>query len=125
MKEELFKDLKNRYEIAKMVIEIMGENAHWYDTRLVKIMVKDNYESEGLYYVIDVRVRKLQADGYEKISIMVWDDPTDNKCMCIDAPTGDDIDEILQNIAEIIELKTLTLTEQFKDKVLDWHWLGD
>lgn len=125
MKEELFKDLKNRYEMAKTAVNALGDAANWYDIRLVSIMVLDDYESKEAHYAIDVRVRKLKEDGFEKITMLIWEDPKNNECLGTEEPTGDDADKTLDTTAALLEELTIKLTDVFNDKVLDWHWLGD
>lgn len=125
MKEELFKDLKNRYEMAKTAVNALGDAAYWYDIRLVSIRVLDDYESKEAHYAIDVRLRKLQEDGFEKITMLIWEHPNDNNCLGTEEPTGDDVDKTLDNTAALLEEFTIMLTDVFNDKVLDWHWLGD
>lgn len=124
MKEELFNDLKNRYEMAKTAVNALGDAAYWYDLRLVSIRVLDDYESKEAHYAIDVRLRKLQEDGFEKITMLIWEDPKDNNCLGTEEPTGDDVDKTLDTTATLLEELTIMLTEEFEDKVIDWHWLG-
>ena len=115
MKEEIFKELKKRYEQARFVaslpalmeendVQIEDEEGNElkpmsnYDVRLLTIFIKNIGERDDeAAPVLQVRVRWLEGEEEEK----------------------------LEEVAGVIEHISEGLVENFPDKVLVWNWLGD
>ena len=127
MKEELFKDLKKRYEMARFIaaakwiadeMENGDENAiEAFDARLVTIFIKDvDEEDDAAVPMLQVRLRKLEGQDEEFVLVLQDGGYT---------TPADEVDLKLTQIAEAIESITERMLEEYPEKALVWNWLGD
>ena len=127
MVEELFKDLKKRYEMARFIaaakwiadeMENGEEKAiEAFDARLVTIFIKDvDEEDDAAVPMLQVRLRKMEGQDEEFVLVLQDGGYT---------TPADEVDLKLQQIAEAIENITERMLEEYPEKALVWHWLGD
>lgn len=125
MKEELKKDLKKSYDLAKVMAaakwlsEEMEDNVEdKYDYALLTISMFEAGEDESKAEpVLQIRVRK---DGVEK----------DEEFAVVSSTVGftnttDDLDKKIDDLGGIIETVTEELLLKFPDDVLTYRWLED
>lgn len=121
MKEEIFKDLLNRYYYGKEVRIAYSKSEEvtidTYDYRLLTISLKDiGEDDENASRLLEVRCRKDDGKECEELVLV-----TGKKGAVREVKN---IEEDLMGTAEIIEAITTGLVEHFPDKVLVWNWLG-
>ena len=128
MVEELFKDLKKRYEMARFVaaarwfadeMENGEEKAiDAFDARLVTIFIKDvDEEDDAAVPMLEVRLRKLEGQDVEEFVLVLQGGGY--------TTPADEVDLKLQQIAEAIESITERMLEEYPEKALVWNWPGD
>ncbi len=122
MKREIFNDLIKRYYAGKEILKGLqtteDDPIFAYDFRLLTIGIRGiDEDDENATRLLDLRCRKNKEKDCEELVIV-----TGNKGAVRDVTN---IEEDLKGAAEVIEIITAGLVENFPDDVLVWSWLGD
>ena len=125
MIEEIYNDLKKRYNTAKIVTyskwlsdEMEGKQDDKYDIPLLTIFYTDlSDETPKERPLLQVRVRDDNEGRGEEL-VIVFTTTGASKVV-------DDIDTDLHQSAEYVEQFTEEFLTEFPDVVYRWEWFGD